>query len=101
MLFIKFGIFIDWFFSVAGLDTILFSLDVDNGELDLQSHFLDDETFEALLEAKKAPQPIMAVRSDSRNRLDSAGSGSGSATGGAVRKRRPLVNVVSFDNDRK
>lgn len=75
-------------------------MDVDTPELDSQSHILDDETFEALLEARKVPQPIMAVRSDSRNRLDSAGSAS-SSTGGAVRKRRPLVNVVSFDNDKK
>ncbi len=71
-----------------GLSTILFALNMDNENLN-SNRGVPVETSDLLVEANKAPKPIMSVGS------------SGNKLNAQKKKRKPLVNVVSFDNPRR
>lgn len=77
-----------------GLETILFALNTNDPELNVPFSINEDAS-QNLLEAKKVPQPILNV---TRERKDSSRS---DVDKKELKKRRPLVNLVSFDKDRR
>uniref|UniRef100_A0A914X3X5 RUN domain-containing protein n=1 Tax=Plectus sambesii TaxID=2011161 RepID=A0A914X3X5_9BILA len=79
-----------------GLSSIIFSITVDDPELN-SANAISNETAEVLSDARKAPLPIMSVGSGNRSRPQSTSS---ATSGGRDKKRKPLVNVVSFDDNK-
>lgn len=78
----------------SGLETILFALSTNDPDLNFPIANNEDAA-QSLLEAKKTPQPILNVN---RERKDSSKS---DLDRKELKKRKPLVNLVSFDKDRR